>query len=62
MNKHVHIDVTVSDPDGAPPKAALTWKPLDTNKMNWNHRRTKLNDAPSLLGRQSVPSHDAEQK
>jgi hypothetical protein len=56
MNKHVYIDVTVSDPNGAPPKAALLWKPLDTNKMNWNHRRTRLNDAPSLIGRQSTPA------
>lgn len=60
MNKHIHIDVTVSDPNGAAPKAALLWKPLDINRMHWNHRRTRLNDAPSLLGRQSVPSHEGD--
>jgi hypothetical protein len=60
MNKHNDIDVTISDPNGATPKQSFGWKPLNTNKMNWNHRRTKLNDAPSLLGRQRIQSPEGD--
>jgi hypothetical protein len=61
MSKQTYIDVTVSNPKGATPKPALIWRPLETHKMRWNHRRTNLNDAPSLIGRQFVTSPQGDQ-
>ncbi len=59
--KPLYPDVTISNPKGAAPKPALNWKPLDTTNKNWNHRRTRLNDAPSLIGRRLVPAPGGDQ-
>ena len=52
MSKQTYIDVTISDPNGATAKPPLIWRPLEVDKMRWNHRRTNLSDARSLIGRQ----------
>jgi hypothetical protein len=40
-------DVTKADPRGATPKQQFEFKPLKPGK--WNHRMTKVEQAPSLI-------------
>lgn len=49
MRKNFFPDVTLAQPGGALPKQSYGWKPLNTSKMNWSHRRTKFDTAPSLI-------------
>lgn len=56
MTRLAGIDITVAQPGGASPKQAFEWKPLNVARMNWRHRQTQVEAAPSLIGGNHVPA------
>lgn len=60
MNTFTDPEVTVAQPDGALPKQAFDWKPLNTARLNWKHRQTKVAASPSLIGGKHVPLPGAQ--
>lgn len=61
MSRNFFPDVTIAQPGGATPKQAFGWKPLNTAKMNWTHRQTKVETAPSLIGGKLYPAPGANE-
>lgn len=61
MTRLAGLDITVAQPGGAPPQQGFEWKPLNVARMNWQHRQTKVEVAPSLIGGKHVPPPGAQE-